>query len=135
MSAGEWHEQPNGLVHAQPLSLCRARGNRGVCCTHAQVDPHAKNVGKMEEEVPALFKRLRYPFPISKSALFAVGSPHTWPGLLAALAWLVELLCYEEKAVRAQRCGFPDSRRECLVAALVPGTSLVPCTRSACLAQ
>ena len=77
----------------------------------AQVDPHAKNVGKMEDEVPALFKRLRYPFAISKSALFAVGSPHTWPGLLAALAWLVELLCYEEKAVR-RRCG-PALSRTC----------------------
>jgi kinetochore protein NDC80 len=59
----------------------------------------------MEEEVPALFKRLRYPFGISRSALFAVGSPHTWPGLLAALVWLTELLCYEEKAVRP-RCTF-----------------------------
>ena len=65
-----------------------------------QVDPHLKNQGKIEDEVPALFKRLRYPYTISKSALFAVGSPHTWPGLLAALVWLTELLYYEEKAVR-----------------------------------
>ena len=67
-----------------------------------QVDPNlvAKSMGKIEDDVPALYKRLRYPFGISKSALFAVGSPHTWPGLLAALTWLVELLNYEEKAVR-----------------------------------
>ena len=57
-----------------------------------------KIVGKMEDEVPAFFKRMRYPFAISKSALFAVGSPHTWPGLLAALVWLTDLLCYSEKA-------------------------------------
>lgn len=69
-----------------------------------QVDPHSKNQGKIEDEVPALFKRLRYPYTISKSALFAVGSPHTWPGLLAALVWLTELLYYEEKAVRAAPC-------------------------------
>ena len=64
-----------------------------------QVDPYMKIVGKMEDEVPAFFKRMRYPFAISKSALFAVGSPHTWPGLLAALVWLTDLLCYSEKAV------------------------------------
>jgi kinetochore protein NDC80 len=34
---------------------------------------------------------------ISKSALFAVGAPHTWPAVLAALNWLVELLTYNER--------------------------------------
>lgn len=48
-------------------------------------------------QVPMFFKRLNYPFQISKSALFAVGSPHSWPGVLAALTWLVELLNYNEK--------------------------------------
>lgn len=27
-----------------------------------------------------------------------MGAPHTWPGLLAALSWLTEMLNYEEKA-------------------------------------
>ena len=27
---------------------------------------------------------------------YAVGSPHTWPSLLGALTWLVELLTYQE---------------------------------------
>lgn len=80
----------------------KGSGSR-VPSRRAQADPHLKNLGKMEDEVPAFFKRLRYPFGISKSALFAVGSPHTWPGLLAALVWLTELLCYEEKAVRARK--------------------------------
>ena len=79
----------------------RAVGNRSSASA-LQVDPNlvAKSMGKIEDDVPVLYKRLRYPFGISKSALFAVGSPHTWPGLLAALTWLVELLNYEEKAVR-----------------------------------
>lgn len=34
----------------------------------------------------------------SPCKLQAVGSPHTWPSLLAALAWLVELLTYDERA-------------------------------------
>lgn len=34
-----------------------------------KVDPRLKFSGKIEDEVPVLFKRLRYPFNISKSAL------------------------------------------------------------------
>ena len=103
-----------------------------------QIDPHLlKGLGKLEEEVPALYKRLRYPFQaraclrvracvwcarlpptlsptpspthplthllqISKSNLTAVGSPHTWPSMLAALTWLVELLCYQQRAEAAR---------------------------------
>ena len=62
------------------------------------VDPAASKTTKAEEEVPALYKRLRYPFQISKSNLTAVNSPHTWPSILAAIAWLVELLNYSDKA-------------------------------------
>jgi kinetochore protein NDC80 len=70
-----------------------------------QVDPNlsSKNFGKIEEEVPQLFKRLKYPFQISKSNLTAVGSPHTWPSLLAAVTWIVELLAYQEKAEGARQ--------------------------------
>lgn len=35
----------------------------------AKIDPQIKFAGKVEDEVPVLFKRLRYPFNISKSAL------------------------------------------------------------------
>lgn len=61
-------------------------------------DPHIKLLGKLEEDVPVVFKRLGYPFQISKSALYAAGSPHTWPGLLAALEWFVDLLMHQESA-------------------------------------
>lgn len=57
-----------------------------------------KGFAKIEEEIPQLYKRLRYPFTISKSNLTAVGSPHTWPAILAALSWVVELINYCEKA-------------------------------------
>ncbi|DBA77729.1 hypothetical protein WJX79_003286 [Trebouxia sp. C0005] len=76
-----------------------------------QVDPNMKPLGKMEEDVPQLFKHLKYPFQISKSALFAVGSPHTWPGLLAAINWVVELLNYAEKADEAKTDVFDDKQR------------------------
>lgn len=45
---------------------------------------------------------------VSKSALFAVGAPHTWPGLLAALSWLTEMLNYEEKASIARADTFDE---------------------------
>lgn len=87
-----------------------------------QVDPYMKIVGKMEDEVPAFFKRMRYPFAISKSALFAVGSPHTWPGLLAALVWLTDLLYYTEKAV--SRLCIPASAVQLHQVGLEPPPSL-----------
>lgn len=41
-----------------------------------------------------LFIVNRYPFAdqISKSQLYAVGSMHSWPSLLAMLTWMVEQL-------------------------------------------
>ncbi|KAJ8601304.1 hypothetical protein CTAYLR_007225 [Chrysophaeum taylorii] len=47
---------------------------------------------KFEDDFVETFKALRYPFAISRTALAAVGTSHTWPPLLAALAWLVELV-------------------------------------------
>ena len=47
---------------------------------------------RVEEEIPALFRQLGYPFLITKSAMLTVGSPHTWPTILAALSWLREAL-------------------------------------------
>jgi len=59
-------------------------------------DSNRKYQGKFADEVTLMFKGLKYPFNISKTSLAAVGSPHTWPALLASLVWLVELLEYEE---------------------------------------
>jgi len=66
------------------------------------LDPHAPLDGKLEDEVPAAFRRLRYPFSVPKGALYAVGAPAQWPALLAALAWLVELIEYGEAVERIQ---------------------------------
>ena len=56
----------------------------------------------MINEVPLMFKGLHYPFSISKTALSAVGSPHTWPYLLACLTWLIELLGYDEESEKSK---------------------------------
>jgi kinetochore protein NDC80 len=74
-------------------------------------DPTLKAFGKVEDEVPLFFRRLNYPFQISKSALFAVGSPHSWPSVLAALSWLVELLNYDDRAEDAAAQQFDEKQR------------------------
>ena len=51
---------------------------------------------KFEEEVSLAFRTLGYPLPISKTGIVAVGAPHTWPALIAAIDWLVDMLCMVE---------------------------------------
>ena len=58
------------------------KSGSGSCC----------NWKKIEDEIALGFKSLGYPFNISKTALVAAGSSHTWPTLLLALTWLIELL-------------------------------------------
>lgn len=58
------------------------------------LDPHMEWSNKFEDDVILIFKRLRYPFEVKKSALHAVGSPQYWPQLLAALSWLLETIKY-----------------------------------------
>ncbi|XP_061452314.1 kinetochore protein NDC80 homolog [Rhineura floridana] len=45
---------------------------------------------KFEEEIPRCFKELGYPFALSKSSMYTVGAPHTWPQIVAALVWLTD---------------------------------------------
>ncbi|MCO5598145.1 hypothetical protein L7F22_052237 [Adiantum nelumboides] len=60
-----------------------------------QIDPHFRLI-RLEDDVPFFFRVISYPFQISKSALYAAGSPHSWPNLLAALVWLVDVLICQE---------------------------------------
>ncbi|CAK4082625.1 unnamed protein product [Aphanomyces euteiches] len=60
-----------------------------------ELDPNFEFSPKIEEDVANCYRTLKYPFPISKTALAAVGSPHSWPPLLAAISWIVELLSYD----------------------------------------
>ena len=43
--------------------------------------------------------RVRYPLTLTKSSLIAVSAPTTWPSVLAALHWLVELLTIDAKLI------------------------------------
>lgn len=60
---------------------------------YCQLDPtFVMPKQKVEEEIPAIFKALRYPFVLSKCSMYSVGAPHTWPQVLGALIWLTELV-------------------------------------------
>jgi kinetochore protein NDC80 len=62
-----------------------------------RVDPSFQDgTLKIEDEISMNFKAMGYPFSVSKTALVAAGSPHTWPTLLAALTWLMKRIqCME----------------------------------------
>jgi kinetochore protein NDC80 len=60
------------------------------------IDPSFSFDKRFEDEIPIIMKSMGYPFTISKSALSAVGSPHTWPTLLGVLTWILELIKYDE---------------------------------------
>lgn len=58
---------------------------------YRQLDPTFEMPNsKVEEEVPAMLKALRYPFVLSKCSMYSVGAPHTWPQALGALMWLID---------------------------------------------
>jgi len=86
--------------------------NNIVTFLFRKIDPNFNDgTHKFEDEVASAFKALGYPFNISKTSLYAVGSPHTWPGLLAAITWLIELLAYDQEVAHApqdQEEGFED---------------------------
>lgn len=73
-----------------------------------RVDPSYSYEKKPEEEVPAMFKALKYPFPLSSRSLVSPGTPHTWPHLLGALQWLIELLLFDERARYREEEGYED---------------------------
>lgn len=59
-----------------------------------RADPNFEFKKKMDEDVLTCLKALKYPFvdTISRSQLTAVGSPHSWPNMLAVLDWMVKML-------------------------------------------
>lgn len=56
------------------------------------LEPGFKCTGRIEDQFPHIMKELGYPFSISRAAMSAIGTPHTWPNLLAALDWLREVI-------------------------------------------
>jgi hypothetical protein len=47
---------------------------------------------RADDEIPKMFRDLGYPVPVKTSSIQAVGAAHSWPQLLAALTWLIDLI-------------------------------------------
>ncbi|KAJ2725209.1 kinetochore-associated Ndc80 complex subunit ndc80 [Coemansia sp. Benny D115] len=61
---------------------------------YTQLDPRFVYQKKFAEDVLQILRGVHYPYVgnISKSHIYSAGSMSTWPGLLAMLLWLVELI-------------------------------------------
>ncbi|KAF9289013.1 autophagy protein [Mortierella alpina] len=61
---------------------------------YQKLEPRYLFQKKFEDEVPVLMKTMRYPAAdtISKTALYTVGAPHSWPSMLALLGWMVDVI-------------------------------------------
>ncbi|CAJ0576542.1 unnamed protein product, partial [Mesorhabditis spiculigera] len=59
---------------------------------YQHLSPTFKVKGRMEEEIPRVFAKLGYPFPLKSSTLQTVGASHSIPHVLGALCWLVDLV-------------------------------------------
>ena len=51
---------------------------------------------EVEEDIKRAMRLFGYPFNVSKNAIIAAGTPHTWPSLLVMIGWLVDFLQYDE---------------------------------------
>ncbi|KAF7456061.1 HEC/Ndc80p family protein [Cryptosporidium felis] len=61
----------------------------------SQYDSRIK-ISKPDDEIPRFFKDIGYPNTINRTTIIAPGAPNTWPQHIAAMAWLCELLDYEQ---------------------------------------
>ena len=46
----------------------------------------------MVEVVPKMFKKLGYPVTIKASTMQTISATHSWPRILGALTWLIDLI-------------------------------------------
>jgi len=68
--------------------------------------------GGYEEDVPRIFKMLKYPHNINKSALKSLSSSVTWPSVLAAVEFLVNLLTFDEMVHGDEDAGLSFEQEE-----------------------
>ncbi|KAB7496106.1 Kinetochore protein NDC80-like protein [Armadillidium nasatum] len=62
---------------------------------YQHINPKFTMSQRFEDEIPKILKALKvlkYPVQMPKSSFLNVGSPHTWPSVLAMLGWLIDLI-------------------------------------------
>ncbi|KAJ2494028.1 kinetochore-associated Ndc80 complex subunit ndc80 [Coemansia sp. RSA 2050] len=84
-----------GMLTPKTLSMPTVRDFQTIFrFLYAQLDGRYVYQGKFEDDALAILRGIHYPYVgnISKSHIYSAGSMSTWPGLLAMLLWLVELI-------------------------------------------
>lgn len=78
----------------------------------SRIDPNYLFTGRLDEDVPNFFKSMGYPYAISKNSLLAVGAPNSWPSLLAALAWLIDLVKLSDGVSKSEDANYKINQDE-----------------------
>jgi len=91
------HGYDASMLSPKELNPPSTKNFQRICCfLFQQIDPTFDVMGtSFEEECISFFEKLGYPFKINKSSMRCI-APHSWPPLLGALSWLIELLSFAE---------------------------------------
>jgi len=96
------HGYDSSMLSPKELNPPSTKNFQYICCfLFQQIDPTFVNIfnssqsAKFEDECVSFFEKLGYPFKINKSSLRCI-APHSWPPLLGALSWIIELLQFAE---------------------------------------
>ncbi|KAJ6229487.1 kinetochore protein ndc80 [Anaeramoeba flamelloides] len=68
-----------------------------------KLDPNFVFTEKPEILIIGMFKKLRYPVPITRTSLYSITSPQTWQNLMGAILWLTELLMYLDQSKNREK--------------------------------
>jgi len=105
------HGYESSMLSPKELNPPSTKNFQFICCfLFQQIDPtfmlngnganqsqnsKGRGAASFEEECIAFFEKLGYPFKITKSSMRCI-APHSWPALLGAVSWIIELLMFAE---------------------------------------
>merc|ERR1711971_1341118 len=96
------HGYESSMLSPKELNPPSTKNFQFICSfLFQQIDPtfmlsgNANGASSFEAECIAFFEKLGYPFKITKSSMRCI-APHSWPALLGAISWIIELLRFAE---------------------------------------
>merc|ERR1711971_162162 len=94
------HGYESSMLSPKELNPPSTKNFQFICSfLFQQIDPtfmlSGNANGAFEAECISFFEKLGYPFKITKSSMRCI-APHSWPALLGAISWIIELLRFAE---------------------------------------